>query len=204
MDRLIHKPSSEKGFSMVELLISTLILTIVGGYVFSAMVEMERTSSYETEVNAVLDNSRMAMETVQRYLKHAGNNPLGIALQGITIVSPQEVRIQADLTGSTPPGSNRGDPDGDINDLDEDVTLRYNANARTIEIVPTGQNPRTVASYIANFSMQYLDAAGAATTVGADVASIQVTISASSQIPNPKTRQTYGITEACNLQLISR
>ena len=102
------------------------------------------------------------------------------------------------------PGTSPGSPAAAVL-LDEDVILRYNAGARTIEIViPATGTVRTVAGFITAFNMQYLNQFGAATAVGNDVRSVQVAISGGSRRAHPQTRQTYGITEACTVQLVSK
>jgi type II secretory pathway pseudopilin PulG len=202
--QFVRFSASEDGFSLVEFLASTLILLVISAYAFSVMADMEREANYQHEVQAVLANVRIATETVQRYLRHAGNNPRGIALQAVTIVNSGEVQLQADLTGSSAMDPNRGDPDGDINDLDENVTLRYNPNTRTIEVVLADGTVRSAAGFITNFTMQYLDETGAATTIGNDVRRIQVTLSGASQLVHLKTRQAFATTETFNVQLISR
>jgi len=196
--------AAEQGFTLAEFLLSTLILLVMSGYMFTVMADMERSAGYQTQIQGVLANTRIAMNTVQRYLKHAGNNPHEIALQGLTIVSPSEARIQADLTGSSTTDPNRGDPDGDINDLDEDVTLRHNAVARTIELVLPDGTVRTVASFINQFSMQYLDQFGGATAVGSDVQRVQVTISGRAATADLRTGQTFGVTNTSDVYLVSR
>jgi Tfp pilus assembly protein PilW len=203
--RSIHAATIESGFSLVEFLLASLVLLLVAGYMFSAMAEMERTAGYQSEIQSVTGNTRIAMEIVQRYIRQAGNNPQGIiGLQGLSVVSPNQIVIKADLTGSSLTDPDQGDPDGDINDLDEDVTLRYNAAQRTIEIVPAGGPARTVAGSITAFAMLYLDQFGALTTDGNAVQRIRVTISGGSRMVNPQTRQPFGITEVCDVQLISR
>ncbi len=61
-----------------------------------------------------------------------------------------------------------------------------------------------MAGYIAGFSMQYFDQFGAATVNGDDVQRVRVTISGGSQMANPQTLQTFGITQVSDVQLISR
>jgi len=196
--------AAESGFTLIEFLVASLILILVGGYMFSVMAEMERTASYQSEIQAVTANTRIAIEVMQRYIRQAGNNPRGIPMEGLSIVGPSEVRIQADLTGSSLSDPNQGDPDGDVGDLDEDVVLRFNAAQRVIEAVLPDGTVKTVAGHITALSMQYLNQFGADAGAGGDVRRIRITISGGSQMANPQTHQTFGITEVCDVQLISR
>ncbi len=76
-----------------------------------------------------MENTRVAMGTLERYIVQAGNNPRSAAFAPVTITSATQVRLCSDLTGSA--GGNQGDPDGDILDANEDVTIRYNATGRS-------------------------------------------------------------------------
>jgi Tfp pilus assembly protein PilW len=196
---------SDSGFSLAEFLISTLMLLIISSAVFSLIGGSQKTASYQTEVQAVMDNTRIAMDTVERYLRQAGNDPAGTGLVGIAITSASEVRILADLTGSAGGGNpDKGDPDGDTGDSGEDVTIRYNSAARSIEVVPGAGSAQPITNYISGFSMQYFDAAGTATMVGADVRRIQLTISGESIVPDPQTGQRFGMTLRSDVQIKNR
>lgn len=195
---------SESGFTLVEFLVSSVILVVLGASVFSAIVEMGRTASYQTEVQAVIQNTRIAMNTLERYIKQAGNNPRLATFEGVTIIGPSQVRLRADLTGSAPGHPDQGDPDGDTNDIDEDVTVGYNSTDRTIEMVLPDGSVRGIAGGITAFTMQYFDSTGGATAVGADVRRVRVTISGGSRLAHPQTKKTYAITEVSDVQVSTR
>jgi len=195
----------ESGFTLAEVLVSTFILLIISGAVFRILADVQQTASYQTEIQAVLDNSRVAMEIVENHLRQAGNDPLQTSLVGLTIVSPTEVQVRSDLTGSAGPTyPDKGDPDGDIADSNENITIRYNAGTRNLEVVPSGGPAQIVASYISAFSMQYFDANGNTTAVGADVRKIRVSISGASTLPNPKNNQIFGVQLNSDIQISSR
>jgi hypothetical protein len=181
-----------------------MILLVISSWLFSLLAETERSASYNTEVQAVLSNSRIGMDTVLGYVRQAGNDPHGSGFQGVTIVGPSEVRLLSDLTGSDPMDSNKGDPDGDTADVGEDVTIRYNANDRSIEMVTLGGTVQTIANYVDAFTMQYLDSMGVATTLGSDVRKIRITITCASQYGHPQTNKTYGMTVSSDVQLGTR
>ncbi len=192
----------ESGFSLVEFLISTLVLLLVATAVFAMLAETQRAASYQSEVQAVMDNSRVALETLERILRQAGNNPQDTALMPITIVSPTEVRIQSDLTGSATP--DKGDPDGDILDSGEDLTVRYNAGARTIEVIPNGGSAMAVANHISAFAIDWFDASGAATVNGAAATRARIRLTATTTVRDPQTGQVFGMQQACDVQIQSR
>ncbi len=198
-------PAAERGFGLAEFLIASLMLLVISAALFSLLAECQGAAGYQTEVQAVIDNTRLAMDMVDRYLCQAGNDPRHIGIVGITIVSPTEVRVISDLTGSLGPGyPDKGDPDGDVLDSGEDVTIRYNAAERSIEIVPAGGSAQAVAGYISAFSMQFYDAIDAPTTKGNDVRKVSVTISGASTVPDPKTRRPFGITLTSEVQVATQ
>lgn len=202
------KEPDASGFSLVEFLLSSLILVVVSMSVFGVLTNVQRTSSYQTEVQGVLDNTRTAMDSVTHILMQAGNDPLKVGLEGITITSATEVRVQSDLTGSAGGGNpDKGDPDGDAADSGEDVTIRYNSGAQTLELVPAGGSAQTLAANISAFSMQYFDAAGGVVTgtgPAPSVRRISVSVTGASTLPDPQTRQVFSVRMTSDVQLATR
>lgn len=180
------------GFSLVEFLVSATILLVLSAGVFTMLTDAQGTSGYQGEVLEVMENSRLTMSVLGRYIIQAGNNPRSASFTPLTITGATQVRLCADLTGSA--GNDQGDPDGDILDADEDVTIRYNSGAKSLELVDRNGTVRTLARTIAGFSMEYLNANGAATTVATDVRSIRVTLTGLSSAANPRTGKTFGQT----------
>jgi prepilin-type N-terminal cleavage/methylation domain-containing protein len=198
------RQNSEDGFTLTEFLVAALILLVVSSAVFSLLSEIQRTAGYQSEVQSVLNSTRIAMETMERCIRQAGNDPFGSGLSGITIVNASEVRIRSDLTGSAGAANpDKGDPDGDINDSGEDVTIRYNAISRSLEIVPDGGSPQIVAGYISGLSFQYYDADGNVTADGKDVRKIAIDISGATQEPNPQTHRIFGIRLSSEIRILS-
>jgi Tfp pilus assembly protein PilW len=190
--RCDQRTVKESGFALAEFLISTVIVLGMSAGVFTMLTDVLSTSGYQTEVLSVMENTRVAMGTLQRCIVQAGNNPRSAAFAPVTITSATEVRLRSDLTGSA--GGNQGDADGDVLDANEDVIIRYNSTARTIELVAADTTVQTLAKYISGFSLEYLDNNGTATTVGANVRTIRITINGTSAVANPRTRKTFGLT----------
>jgi Tfp pilus assembly protein PilW len=196
----------ESGFSLVEFLLSTFILLCVASAVFAMLAQTQRAASYQSEVQAVMDNSRTAMDILERVIRQAANDPKTTGIVGLEITSPTQLRVRSDLTGSAAGGGypDKGDPDGDTGDAGEDVLIGYNAANRAIELTPNGGSAQPIANYISAFSMQYFDAAGAATTVGANVRKVRVTLTASTTLRDPQTGQIFGMQQASDIQIVNR
>jgi Tfp pilus assembly protein PilW len=196
--------SGESGFTLTEFLIAACVLLVISAAAFRMLIETQRVAGYENEVQAVLDNTRMAMQLVKGYIKQAGNDPLDSGLTALAIVSPTAVQIQSDLTGSAGPGNpNKGDPDGDITDSGENITIRFNDRARRLEIVPSRGSAQIVANYISEFSLQYFDAGGNPASAGEKVYKIKVTISGASLLPDPQTQQVFGIRISSDVRILT-
>src|SRR5688572_11634012 len=66
----------ESGFSLAEFLIASVILLVIAASVFGMMAETQRASSYQSEIQSVLQNTRIAMSTLERYIRQAANDPI--------------------------------------------------------------------------------------------------------------------------------
>ncbi len=194
----------EWGFSLAEFVVSSFILLLISASVFHMLAETQRTSSYQTEVQAVMDNSRIAMDTVERFIRQAGNNPTNLAFEGVEIVStsPPTLRLRSNLTGSV--NSDQGDPDNDINDSGEDVTLSYNSSTKSVTLTPNGGTAQPIANYVSALDFQYFDANGIVTAVGSQVRKVRVTITGTTTLAHPQTKKTFGQTVSTDVQIASR
>jgi len=202
--RRVEVRKSLAGFALAEFLNSTVLLVGLSGAVFGALTDMQHTAAYQSEVQAVLNNSRIAMQTIERHIRQAGNDPLGTEAAGITIMGPEELKVRADLTGSDGPGSpDKGDPDGDIGDSSESVTIRYNNRTRSLEIMPEGGSAQIVAGYIAGLSFEYFDAQDRPTVVNAEVRRIDICLKATSLLPDPRTGQFFGLQVNRSIQILA-
>lgn len=187
--------TGEAGFTMIEFLLSSMILLIVTSAVFVLLTESQREAGYQSEIQTVLNNTNIAMRTIERYLRQAGNDPFTSTLSGVTIISATELRIQSDIKGSCGPSNpNKGDPDGDIEDSNENVLIRFNSATRSIEVLSGNGPPMIIASYISDLNFRYYNADGAIAAEGSEVRSISISISGASEHPNPQTHQTFGVT----------
>jgi len=182
--------SGDAGFSLLEMLIVLLIFSILTASLFLLLNDFQHESAYRSETQAVLDNIRIAIETLEKYIRQAGNDPHGAGFQGITIISDQAVTIRADLKGSR--GADKGDPNGDVNGSDENVTLRFNPANQSLEIV-SGGTAQIVCNHIVDIRFRYYDADGNPTMDGNKVRRIGITVSGAADRPNPVTREVFGI-----------
>ena len=198
------KRSDQAGFALVELMMATLILLVISSAVFTLLSDIQKSAGYQSEVQTVLNNTRIALRIAEQYIRQAGNDPLDSGYPGIDIVSATEVRIRSDRTGSAGAGKpNKGDPDGDVDDSGENVTIRYNRKAMSLEIVPDGGPAQIVASHISALSMQYYNGEGEVAASGEEVRKIIVTVSGSTLLPHPDTGRPFGLELSTSIRILT-
>jgi prepilin-type N-terminal cleavage/methylation domain-containing protein len=197
------KETRETGFTLVEFLVCTAIFLLIASAAMSMLSDIQRAAGYQTESCSVLHSTLIAMQTVERYIRQAGNDPFAKGFESITIVNTSEVQIRSDLTGSNHGNPDKGDPDGDADDSGENVIIRFNSQSRSLEIVPNGGPPQIIAGHISDLQFQYYDKDGASTTVGGNVRKISVKISGTSLIPNPRTHQFFGVTLCSEIRIMT-
>jgi len=197
------KGTGDKGFTLIEFLICALTLLLVASAAFSVLSEIQRTASNQAEMQSVLNNTHVAMQAVERYIRQAGNDPFARGLPAVTIVNATEVRLCSDLTGSAVANPDKGDPDGDADDSGENVAIRFNSRTRSIEVVPDGGSPQIIAGNISDLTFQYYDLEGAETASSGKVRRIGVAITGSSPLPNPQTGHPFGVTLRSEVLIIT-
>jgi len=189
-----ESPKSELGFSIAEFLIASLILLVVSTIALGIAGDIQRITSYQAEVAAVMSNLRLAMETVEQFIRQSGNDPHQTGLTGLTLNSFSEIHVQSDITGSAAPSNpDKGDPDGDTDDSGEDIIVRHNASSRTLEIIPSGGSAQAVANFIEDFHIEGYDSDGLATLTGSQVCRVSVTLTAATTLRDPQTGNVFGL-----------
>jgi type II secretory pathway pseudopilin PulG len=200
-----HVARCAVGFSLIDFMLSSLILLLLAAAAFEVLSRAQRTAAVQSDMLELMDNARNAMEAVARHLRQAANDPFGSSFEGITIISDSEVRLRSDLTGSCGRSNpDKGDPDGDVEDSSEDVRIRYSNLDRAIELIPSGGPSQVIAGNISEFSMQYFDSAGAETSAGSDVRTIKVTLTATGNLPDPRTNQYLHIRLTSDVRVATR
>jgi type II secretory pathway pseudopilin PulG len=186
--------SAESGFSLVEFLVSACVLVIISGAIFEIIGGIPRAAAYQADTQSVLCNARVALETAERLLRQAGNDPQNKGIEGLKIIGPSEIQVQSDLTGASGPSNpDKGDPDGDVDDVGENVVLRYDAAAKTLEMGASGGSLQSIANNIDSFAMQFYDADGSTTFIGSEVRRIDLTLTAVGAIKHPQTGRVFGL-----------
>lgn len=182
---------SEKGFTIVEILVAVAISGIVMAGIYSAYYSQQRSYETQEKVVAIQQNLRAAMYFMEREIRMAGLDPVRTGLFGIITPSSDSLQFSEDI--SDDPGDD-DDGDGDYDDEPdgilqgrEDITYAITGSNLTRT---AGAGPQTIAENIEALNFIYLDAGGSViadpvTNIN-DIASVQIAIVARSEKPDPK------------------
>jgi len=165
--------NKERGFSLTELLVATLISGIVLGAIVSTFIMQSRSYRVQEQVTEMVQGARAAMDMISREIRMAGYDPKNAGIVGIPY-STSQLEIHMDLNGD-------GDTDNDTN---EDIIYSYDDANDQIDR-NTGGSGQPFAENIQAFSFAYLDANGIATTTPANIRQIRITITARTAGPDP-------------------
>jgi Tfp pilus assembly protein PilW len=159
----IPKQKSQSGFSLVELLITCVIMlfvlaimaTIVSGVQSSYRVYRERAAKHE--------DALASLNLITRLIRNAGDNTTQTAL---TATGNNRLRIKSDWTNS----------DNSLDDAFEDVEFYVSNN--TLYMMNSGSTSNTVevAQNIQSVTFSYFDSNGAITSTMSSVARVNVTL----------------------------
>ncbi len=140
---------SDRGFTLAELMISTLVTTMVLGGAVMMTSQVQQSFRRQIEDSAGEQEGRYALEWVSRMIRAAGNNPYALPQNpGDTSACPaagtayawlvmdpnadgidNDVRLQTD---SNPPDGLLGGPAGTCTQANEDVTVSFDAGTNSI------------------------------------------------------------------------
>lgn len=155
---------NEQGFSLIELLIVSVILLMILGIM--AIIVSGVQSNYRTyRARAEKHTDALAsLNLISRVIKNAGNNTTQPAL---TATGNNRLQIKSDWTTT----------DNSLDDSLEDVDFYVNNN--TLYMVANGTSPTTVelSANIQSINFEYFDANGASTSTMSQVARVRVTLS---------------------------
>jgi type IV pilus assembly protein PilW len=204
--------NSERGFTLVELLIAMAISLVVLTSLSSAFISQRKIYDAQEQVTEMIQGARGAMDIISREIRMAGYAPTGY-----------DSEFESDPTASqTSPMMQRTDPtstrfvgipystsqlgigadlngDGVIDATNENLNYTYNGTDHQIirsEVkIVSGTATTTdlpLSENIQSFTFQYYDSDGNATTTTADIRQIDIKITARTSKPDPNYGQNSG------------
>ncbi len=202
------------GFTLVEMLLSILILAIVSGGVLMTFNNSQLSYQSHEDVAEVISKSRFSMDQLLTYFRQAGNDPEGhlasSAISPIEILGTGHVRINSDLTGAVPdpsdptdPLKSTGDPDGTLDNLYEQVVVRYDSAQQRIYL-DIGYGEEILASEISSFDLTFYDSAGNTTVTESNIVRVQAELVADSAGANLESGRVQTMTLGSSVMLRSK
>ena len=202
------------GFTLLEMLLSIVILAIVSAGVLSTFNNSQLSYQSHEDVAEVISKSRFSMDQLMTYFRQAGNDPEGYlasnTISPIEILGTGHVRINSDLTGAVPdpsdptdPLKSTGDPDGTLDNLYEQVIARYDSAQQRIYL-DIGYGEEILASDISSFDLTFYDSAGNTTTTESDIVRVQAELVADSAGGNLESGKIQTMTLGSSVMLRSK
>ncbi len=127
---------SEKGFTLVELLVAILASLVVLGAIAATFIIQDRSYNRESQVVDMQENARAGMHMITQLLAMAGYDPTGTAGAGLVTAASDEIRFTMDLNGSGVIG------DEITGEADEDITFALDTSdlQLTMDDQPLAEN----------------------------------------------------------------
>lgn len=144
MSMIPRLASDQRGFTIAELLVATVVSLLVVGGAVTVTSQVQNGYRRQMEEVAAEQEGRYALDWVSKLIRSAGNNPYLIAtsqcpaagtpFSGL-IVDPNGDGVHNDIrlqTDSNPPDNRLGGVNGACDQPNEDVTVRFDATTRSI------------------------------------------------------------------------
>jgi type II secretory pathway pseudopilin PulG len=151
--------SNESGFSLIELLIVSVIVVFIIGMIGAIVTGIQRSYSQQGSRTQSLNDSTAALDMMTRLIRTAGNNPNGIS--GLQPIDPgtadgsgiyRTIRVRSDWRGSTISSL----PNGNVNDPFEDVIFSV-SNNKLMKKEPNDSNPVEFLDNVSSMQFIYYD-----------------------------------------------
>ena len=168
---------SNRGFTIVELLVATALSGIVLTGIYSSYYSQQKSYVAQGQISSMQQNLRAALYHMEREIRMAGYDPVGESGAGIQTNGTDSIRVTMDITDD----SGTGDPDGDTGDAGEDITYSLsdtdgdgdNDLARNDA---NGSGTQTVAEDIDALNLVYLNEEDSTTSTLSEIRSVQISI----------------------------
>jgi hypothetical protein len=144
MSMIPQLASDERGFTIAELLVATVVSLLVIGGAVSVTSQVQNGYRRQMEEVAAEQEGRYALDWVSKLIRSAGNNPYAIVtgdcpaagtpFSGL-LADPNGDNVHNDIrlqTDSNPPDRLLGGALNDCTQPNEDVTVSYDAATRSI------------------------------------------------------------------------
>ena len=186
---ILELKNSERGFSLIELLIALAVTSILLVGIFNIFLSQHKAYTSQDQIVEMQENVRAAMDIMSRDIRMAGFDPTEAGGMGITNIDEAipALSFTADVNENGVIGAA---------EADEDITYRYVANALEIQRrSTTGEQFQTLVDNIQSLTFRYFDQNGnllASPVSAADVWIVEISITVRTGNPDPYFSQNGG------------
>ncbi len=190
--------NNQKGFTLIEVMISLLISGIVMISIYSVFQSQQDSYVAQDQVAEMQQNIRAGVDMMLREIRMAGYDPDDLGTAGITIATPTSVTftLVADDDGVDNNSDGKIDESGELKTIQYDLYDAYGDGDTDLgrQIGATATSKRPLAENIDNLEFRYLDSSGNPTAVLNNIRSIQLSILARADRPDRKILNTLSNT----------
>lgn len=139
----------EAGFTLVELLVSIVLISIIGTVVFASILATQRATESSRQVNDLNEEARLVLNRMSRELREAQRitsvtNPMG---PGYSATSDTSVTFEVDFNGNGIIEPSAADP--------ERLTYFYDVSAQQLQLQAAGAALPVLAANVASFQVNF-------------------------------------------------
>lgn len=155
ISRRLHECRDDAGFTLVEMLVSMVVLSLFSVALLTFTFSSARTVTSSNNYNDINEEARVVLNRMSRELREAKTivsvtNPATVYTTGTGAFNPNadsSITFDVDFNGNGQIEPNAADP--------EEITYHYNRAARQLLIEAAGQSVPVLAANVEGFSLSY-------------------------------------------------
>lgn len=173
----------QAGFSLVEALVSIGVAMILLASFSTYFTYQNRSFAAQNQLTELNENTRAALDLLEREIRMAGYNPTRAAFTGIPYNSTTgTLDLYQDLNG-----------DGTVTGTNEHLTYTHNFTLRRVfRNANDGAGAQPLLDNVNAFACTYLDESGNVTTTSANIRAVQLVFTVQASRPDPSWTQNSG------------
>jgi prepilin-type N-terminal cleavage/methylation domain-containing protein len=139
----------DSGLTLIELLVSMILMGLVGTIVFTSVLATQRASESSRQVNDLNEEARLVLNRMSRELREAKAitavvNPMG---PGYSATSDTSITFEVDFNGNGTIEPTAADP--------ERLTYFYDVSAQQLQLKAAGSALPVLAANVASFQVNF-------------------------------------------------
>jgi len=147
--RLQRVRRGDSGLTLVELLVSIVLVGLIGSIVFTSVMATQRAADSSRQTNDLNEEARLVLNRMSRELREAQRitavvNPMG---PGYSATSDSSITFEVDFNGNGVIEPTAADP--------EELTYLYDVSAQRLQLQAAGAALPVLAANVASFQVNF-------------------------------------------------